>query len=589
MTAVSGGSTAQIVTYRPLGKGRTLSLSEIPDGGITTLGARINATLAATLTDVELFILVESLQSTPLPSGTYEAFGNFIYNGRPGGTADPLFSQVLSITGALAPDSPNDDSVDIWTRVAYTLAGVEYIFAPSTTEIVFNATAGDGALSVGEEYIAAVTLDGTGTPTVTKGNGVTAPAQESDRPTAPADEILAGWVTVPETLVITTVEDVLALGFFGATQTGGLGVDIGPGRGLVGDYRWDSETTTSLTLADDTVTEVYVRPAGGLEQVTTGNSPADPHSMLIWTYTTASGSITVEIDGRRIGSGVVTGGQASLGQNDDRRIVLFGADYDSNGTYTYESVTGLAEIVTGGWRQITPYAAQSANPMLLPADGTINLKASSTDANDDGDPAGTGAQTLRAVYLDSVMARVAVDATLDGQTGAAINAAALGLVTARVSAVGSGAMQAGDLYAYDDAGGLSSGVPQGNVFGKAPLELPFAPVPALGDPAGVMMGMVFAVPTANVCAISQLAIVTDGPVLVQIMRKSALGTFAVLPPTPFAPGSPPIRWEAPVHFNDAGEPAAIPEENWIYGTAISRGSSSAHVSGRLDVILLGTA
>lgn len=315
VSAVSGGADAAITGYRPLGTNRRLSLGTIPDGGIVTLGVRCNASLASSLVDVEVYLSVDGLQTTPLPDGAFEALGNFVYDGRPGAGNDADFSEIYSITGALAPDSPNDDSVDIWTEIVYALAGVWYTFAPSPAEIVFTAVDGDAAtLLAGEAYYAAITLDGTSTPNITKGSKDTTPLTDADKPTPPAGEFLAGWVVVPFGLVITTVEDVADLDFFGYRGASGLDVTIGPGRGAVGGRWWYSQTPTTITLADDSVSTIYVVPSGGFEAVVAGGSPTDSQSMAIWAITTASGAVTVTTDLRRIGPG-------------DRGVDLYQASY----------------------------------------------------------------------------------------------------------------------------------------------------------------------------------------------------------------------------------------------------------------------
>ena len=302
VSAVSGGADAPITGWRPLGAGRAIALGEIPDGGIVTLGIRTAAPLPASLVDLELAFAVESRQSTPLPAGAYELVGNFVHDGRPGGLPDPDFTEVRSITGTLDPGTA-DDTVDIWTEVVYTLAGMERSFTPSPAEIVFTAVDGDATtLASGEAYYAAITLDGTDTPNVTKGSKAAAPLTEDDRPTPPADELLAGWVVVPFGLAIDDVEDVLALGFFGLVELGGLDVSIGGGRAAVGGRWVDTQTPTTITLADDQVSTIYRQPETGLEAVEVGTPPTDPRSMALWDVETDSGAIIATTDRRRIGT-----------------------------------------------------------------------------------------------------------------------------------------------------------------------------------------------------------------------------------------------------------------------------------------------
>lgn len=308
VTAVSGGATADIRSYQPVGTGRPLRLGEIPDGGITTLGFRVVAPLAATIQDVEIFLSWESIQSTALEEGSFESHGNYIYNGNSFGVPDRLFTQILSISGALDV-GVFDDTIDTWTEIQYTLEGTAFTTTPTVPTLTFDDLDGAAAaLAAGQAYIAGVFLDGSPTDfLISKGLLGTAPLQESDRPATPDNTEPAGYVTVPFGLAIDNAIDVLSLGFFGLEPVAGLIQFIGSGRAAVSGRWIDSQSPTQVTFPDDSDLEIYVQPEAGLEIVIPPVTPIDPHSMRIWEATTLAGAVTSITSRRRIGVRTVAG------------------------------------------------------------------------------------------------------------------------------------------------------------------------------------------------------------------------------------------------------------------------------------------
>lgn len=307
VTAVSGGATATIRSYVPMGTGRTLALDEIPDGGVVTLGLRTLAALAATITDVEIFLSWESVQSTALEDGYFETHGNWIYDGDGGGLPDTLFTEILSKTGILDPGT-FDDTVDTWTEIEYILEGVAFATTPAVPTLTFDDQDGAPAtLVAGEAYIAGIFLDGSDVFVIAKGLKGLAPLSDADRPATPTGTVAAGYVTVPFGLAIDTVEDVLVIGFFGLEIVSGLNVRIGGGQAAVSGRWVRSQTPTTLVLADDSSLRIFVQPEAGLEVIDAAASPIDPHSMWIWEVTTAAGVVTATTSRRRIGIRTIAG------------------------------------------------------------------------------------------------------------------------------------------------------------------------------------------------------------------------------------------------------------------------------------------
>jgi hypothetical protein len=85
------------------------------------------------------------------------------------------------------------------------------------------------------------------------------------------------------------------------------------------------------------------------------------------------------------------------------------------------------------------------------------LKISSTSADDDGNPAGTGAQTVLITGLDGNYNVVSETVTLNGQTAVNTTNSYLYVNGFTVTAVGSGGVNAGSIYA--GTGTVTAGVP----------------------------------------------------------------------------------------------------------------------------------
>lgn len=296
--AFSGGATGTVTGFR----NSPVLLGTIPDGGQVEIGVRVRATAASATSDWELAFALEDNPIVAMKDRLFQGLGNFVYDGRPGGQPDPEFSAVYSKVGGLAPDSPADDSVDVWTTVVYAHEGVWLTY--TGTEEVFNATDGDSAtLASGEAYYATLSLGAAGTLTITKGSKGTAPLTDADKAAVPTGEILAGYVLVPFGLVIDTVEDVLALGFWAFTVTSGLSVEIAAGQGPVGGNFKRDETATEATLADASTLTIWRTPTTGFEIIASTADPTDLQSMPLWGVTTSGGAVTATVDRRVIGAG----------------------------------------------------------------------------------------------------------------------------------------------------------------------------------------------------------------------------------------------------------------------------------------------
>lgn len=103
-----------------------------------------------------------------------------------------------------------------------------------------------------------------------------------------------------------------------------------------------------------------------------------------------------------------------------------------------------------------------SNLVLYSALGDAHkLQVSSSSANDDGDPAGTGAQKLKIIGLDANYDILEEEITLDGQTQVETTSSFLRVFMAYVSYAGSVQSNVGDIYVIKTGTGgtVTAGVP----------------------------------------------------------------------------------------------------------------------------------
>ena len=89
----------------------------------------------------------------------------------------------------------------------------------------------------------------------------------------------------------------------------------------------------------------------------------------------------------------------------------------------------------------------------------VKLQASSSSADDDGAPVGTGALTLRIIGLNSSYVLASEDIVLNGVTAVETVATFLRVFAAYVLTAGTGLTNAGDIYVYKTGAAITAGVP----------------------------------------------------------------------------------------------------------------------------------
>jgi hypothetical protein len=127
------------------------------------------------------------------------------------------------------------------------------------------------------------------------------------------------------------------------------------------------------------------------------------------------------------------------------------------GGQTAGTQLGHADALTTTLRHIHHEMATADLDIKALYDTPATVKVSSTDTNDDGSPAGTGAQTVLITGVDSSGVAQSETVTLDGTTEVTSTGTYKAVTGLTVTAVGSGGSNAGVIWAGN--GVVTSGVP----------------------------------------------------------------------------------------------------------------------------------
>lgn len=167
--------------------------------------------------------------------------------------------------------------------------------------VVLDQNAADGALGVGQEYVAVLSQKSDKTVTTTKSNKGAAPAT----PATPAGEIFlakvtvvyqAGGVSVINSGNVDT--SLVTRGEYIVLASGGLNVKIGAGFALCAtDSQPFEGSSSTIGLTDNATNYVWVRPDGTFSATTTSAAPIAGADLLA-IVVTAAGAITTVTDAR---------------------------------------------------------------------------------------------------------------------------------------------------------------------------------------------------------------------------------------------------------------------------------------------------
>lgn len=297
--AVGSGGTgvvAQTTEWTPVGKGRYLSLKDLPSDCYRTIETRINAPAGYGTADVE--VLLRVLAASPavvLEEGHHESGAVGVCHG----VGDGRFGALLEGGAVTAQGSPDATvAVDLTTWIA---AGVPWTRVPGNVSI--NGTDGAAAsLASGESYWVSLSLASDGTVTQTKGSKGTSPLAVSARPTPLSDEPHIAWVEREFDATIESgdiYQDDRKFGWFKATTSGAsLVVSISGGSAMLDNAlaTFTGATSVTLTASDDNY--LWLNPAGTMTANVTGIRPAD-RSLLLYIFTTDGSGVTATVDRRK--------------------------------------------------------------------------------------------------------------------------------------------------------------------------------------------------------------------------------------------------------------------------------------------------
>ena len=287
------GISVQTTSWQRIGNGRYLYLLDIPAECNRELEFRLNVPASAGSVTKEIKIrAVASKLSVTLSEGFMESGAQGVYSG----LGDELFSGILQGGVVTATGTPDDD-INI-ANLIWIHKGIGY--CKLAHAVTLNGDDGSSvALSSGESYWATISCGASGTLTVTKSDLGTSPLAANLREPVPDGEVLLCYVEREFDATIEQgdiyEEDRIYYRF--AYADDGLDVTIYPGIAIVGDEKVSLSRPSTITLADDDDSYVWLNPDGTLTAELAGVPPQD-HSLLLWLFTAASGSVTVAVDRR---------------------------------------------------------------------------------------------------------------------------------------------------------------------------------------------------------------------------------------------------------------------------------------------------
>lgn len=223
----------------------------------------------------------------PLPFGVSQV-GTGIDSGRKQPRSFFIDGRAVTATG-----TPND-----FVHAAagsWLIQGEEYVGA-SIADVQFNQNDGAAeALASGQEYIAALTLGTSATPTATK--GLRATAGSAERPTPPAGELLLAWITVAYSATTTTIapgdiEDARIFGRYKVVApTAGLNVTVHPGEAVIDSFRQVRGIAAVVGLGASVVNRLWLEWNGSIT-VTLSDIPPSAGAVKLGNATTGVSSVT---------------------------------------------------------------------------------------------------------------------------------------------------------------------------------------------------------------------------------------------------------------------------------------------------------
>ncbi len=288
------GMVNQTTGWMKVGRGRFVRVKGIKAEGYRTVEQRLVIPIGSGIVAKEYKLrIIEDARAFMLQYGHTEGGAQ----GLRMGLGDASWSEILSgfeVVEAAVPDN----TVEVAKGVEVFL-GVHYAAMAETATFNDEDSATD-PLTIGNEYLALGTRDGSGGPVVwTKSVQGAAPLSEANLPDVPDGHKEVCWVQVPFSGVITDAEIHMDRKVYGGAALTGTGVSptLHPFESLIGNALVLVPFGIELALTDDDTNYVWADPSGGVESNVTGLQPEDM-SCLYYEITLAAGVITGIIDCR---------------------------------------------------------------------------------------------------------------------------------------------------------------------------------------------------------------------------------------------------------------------------------------------------
>lgn len=282
---------AQSTGYVPLGTNRTILLEDIPQNCARYLSVKIDVPAGQSTTTQEVRLVVvfnESVVTLPFRFGIIAGSG--VIPARKDASLRKI-TRGRTLTAAA-------ETVTI-AKGRYVYDGTTYFRIQET--VTLNQTAADGALGVGQSYIAVISQPQNSAAVATKGNRAASPTS----PAVPAGNILLGRVTVAydaSGFSVLTNSNISTTGVtFGeylVTAGSGLNVVIGSGSAISSEDTSPFRTTSSTLAVTDAATNyIWLHSDGTFSATTTSTSPATG-AQLLATAVASAGAVTSVLDKR---------------------------------------------------------------------------------------------------------------------------------------------------------------------------------------------------------------------------------------------------------------------------------------------------
>lgn len=279
-TGVSSAAVDQPPTgIVAVGRGRILSLSEIPSGGWVEIKARYHPPMSAPEGTVRAVLAAEAnMAGVAIEQGHSESDRDGVI----AGIGDDLHSEIV-IGGTITASGTPDEFLN-FPDLAWVYEGLEFVELEHQEEMT-NLDGSSVALGANEGYWARISL-GTAI-NFTKSDKFALVNQSTDDvPDVPAGEIDGGYVVVTDALAIDSA-DITSRIFAGRFEptASGLNLTQGAGRARVDNALVRRHARELIACPASETVSVWLLPNGD-RQISIDGEPPVPNALLLYSFDT---------------------------------------------------------------------------------------------------------------------------------------------------------------------------------------------------------------------------------------------------------------------------------------------------------------